>query len=94
MKFSQALKAACLLCAVMLPAAARAQFYYPPWGFYTNNGAITIQGYGGSDGVVTVPSTFLVNGVNLSVTGIDPNVLPFPTALLASEEMRSLTVPA
>jgi hypothetical protein len=41
-----------LFCAAMLPAVAQAQFI-----FMTNNGAITIYGYTGSEGVVTIPST-------------------------------------
>lgn len=51
----------CLMLLLLLPAQARAQFT-----FTTNNGAITITGYSGPGGVVTVPST--ING--LPVTGI------------------------
>jgi BspA type Leucine rich repeat region (6 copies) len=53
----------CLLAAALLalPAAVQAQFTYT-----TANGAITITGYTGSGGVVTIPST--ING--LPVTGI------------------------
>ena len=41
-----------LLCAAMLPAVAQAQFT-----FTTNNGAITITSYTGTDGAVVIPST-------------------------------------
>jgi hypothetical protein len=50
-----------LLCAVMLPAVVNAQFT-----FTTNNGAITITGYTGTGGDVTIPS--MING--LLVTSI------------------------
>jgi hypothetical protein len=42
-----------LLCAAMLPTAVQAQDYT----FTTNNGAITITGYTGPGGVVTIPDT-------------------------------------
>ena len=52
MKAPQSLKIACLLCVAMVPAVVQAQFT-----FITNNGAITITGYTGSGGAVTIPDT-------------------------------------
>jgi hypothetical protein len=51
----------CVLCIALLPLAARAQFLY-----FTSNGTITIYGYNGPEGVMSIPNT--VNG--LPVTGI------------------------
>src|ERR1035441_3096584 len=52
----------CLLAAALaLPAAVQAQFYYT-----TINGTITITGYTGSGGAVTIPSTI----TGLPVTSI------------------------
>ena len=45
-----------LLLLLTLPAAVQAQFFY----FMTDNGAITIIGYWGTDAVLTIPST--ING--------------------------------
>jgi len=66
-----------LLCAALLPAVAQAQFT-----FTTNNGTITITGYTGPGGDVTIPETindltvtcigdgaFNVNG-NANITGV------------------------
>jgi BspA type Leucine rich repeat region (6 copies) len=54
----------CLLAAVLLalPAAVQAQFYYT-----TNNGTITITGYTGSGGAVTIPDT--LNGLPVTDIG-------------------------
>jgi len=52
MKIKKNLIQLCLLCAAMLPAVAQAQFT-----FTTNNDAITITGYTGSDGTVVIPDT-------------------------------------
>jgi hypothetical protein len=66
-KVARQLRAACgarllpLLLLSALPAVVQAQFTYT-----TNNGAITITGYTGLGGIVTIPST--TNG--LPVTGI------------------------
>jgi Tfp pilus assembly pilus retraction ATPase PilT len=53
-----------LLCPVllllMLPGVVQAQF-----NFTTNNGAITIIGYTGSGGAVTIPDT--INGLGCCV---------------------------
>src|SRR5581483_1251981 len=49
----------CVCLPLLLPAAARAQFNYP-----TNNGEITITGYTGSGGAVTIPGT--INGLSVS----------------------------
>jgi hypothetical protein len=51
-----------LLLLLALPAAAQAQFTYS-----NNNGAITITGYTGSAGVVTIPST--TNGLPVTSVG-------------------------
>ena len=58
-----------LLLFLMLPAAVQAGDYT----YTTNNGAITITGYTGPGGVVTIPST--INGVWVtSIGGLgDPN---------------------
>jgi BspA type Leucine rich repeat region (6 copies) len=63
-KIRQNLVQAFLLCAVllMLPAVAQAQFT-----FTTNNGAITITGYTGPGGAVTIPST--TNGMSVTSIG-------------------------
>ena len=61
MSTSQTLKIACLLCAAMLPAVVNAQFTLT-----TNNGAITIIGYTGPGGDVTIPSVI----TGLPVAGI------------------------
>ncbi len=63
-----------LLFLLTLPAAVQAQTYTQQlrhWD-YTDNGDGTaiITGYTGSGGAVTIPSSILVNGVNLPVTGI------------------------
>ena len=54
-----------LLLLFTLPSAVQAQFNYT-----TNNSTITITGYTGSGGAVTIPSSILVNGVRLPVTSI------------------------
>jgi BspA type Leucine rich repeat region (6 copies) len=56
----------CLLAAALLalPAAVQAQFTYT-----TNNGAITITGYTGSGGAVTIPDT--INGLPVTSIGDD-----------------------
>ena len=63
-----------LLFLLTLPAAVQAQTYTNSYGIwdYTDNGDGTaiITGYTGSGGAVTIPSSILVNGVNLPVTGI------------------------
>ena len=61
MKTKRSLIQIWLLCAAMLPAVVQAQFT-----FTTNNGAITITGYTGTNSIVVIPST--TNG--LPVTGI------------------------
>ena len=59
MKIKKNLIQLCLLCAAMLPAVAQAQLT-----FTTNNDAITITGYTGSDGTVVIPDT--TNGYPVS----------------------------
>jgi hypothetical protein len=70
-----------LLLLLTLPAVVQAQFNYT-----TNNSAITITGYTGSGGDVTIPSSILVNGVSLPVTSIGNYAF-----LCAS--MTSVTIP-
>jgi hypothetical protein len=55
----------CLLAAALLPAVARAQFDYA-----ADNGALTITGYQGPGGTVSVPGVINVNGTNLPVVSI------------------------
>jgi hypothetical protein len=52
-----------LLLLLLLPAAAQAQFNYS----YNSDGTITITGYTGSGGAVTIPST--INGVPVTIIG-------------------------
>ena len=49
-------------CCLALPAAVQAQFTYT-----TNNGTITITGYTGSGGAVTIPGT--INGLPVTSIG-------------------------
>ena len=51
-----------LLLLLLLPAAVQAQFSY-----VTNNGTITITGYTGPDGAVTIPSA--INGLPVTTIG-------------------------
>ena len=51
-----------LLLLLTLPAAVQAQFTYT-----TNNGTITITGYTGPGGAVTIPST--INGLPVTSIG-------------------------
>jgi hypothetical protein len=53
-----------LLLLLALPAAVQAQF-----NFTTNNGAITITGYTGPGGAVTIPST--TNGLPVTTIGYE-----------------------
>ncbi len=66
-----------LLLLLILPAVAQAQFYYE-----TNNGAITITGYFGPGGDVTIPAT--IDG--LPVTHIGDNAF-------ASSGLTSIVIP-
>ncbi len=61
-----------LLLLLLLPATAQAQFT-----FTTNNGAITITGYTGSGGAVTIPDT--ING--LPVTSIGNSAFQYYNSL-------------
>jgi len=62
LKTSYSLKIACLLCAMMFTAAAKAQFQYR-----VNGGAIAITKYTGSGGSVVIPST--INGLPVTSIG-------------------------
>jgi hypothetical protein len=68
-----------LMLLLALPTVAQAQFT-----FTTNNGAITITGYTGSDGAAVIPDT--TNG--LPVTGIGDE------AFYQCTNMNSVTIPA
>jgi hypothetical protein len=78
MKTTRILIPLCLLCAALLPVVAQAQFT-----FTTNNGAITITGYTGSGGDVTIPS--MTNG--WPVTSIGNN------AYKTNANLISVTIP-
>src|ERR1035441_8002678 len=71
-----------LLLLVLLPAVVEAQFNYT-----TNNGTITITGYTGPGGDVTIPSAINVDGVDMSVTSIGD------WAFYNSGSLTSLTIP-
>jgi hypothetical protein len=70
-----------LLLLLALPTMARAQFTYT-----TDNGTITITGYTGPGGVVTIPSTI----VGLPVTRIGPNAFQFNDALTSISMPQTL----
>ncbi len=76
MKTERNLILICLL-GVLLPTAMQAQFT-----FVTNNGAITITGYAGTNDAVIIPST--TNGY--PVTGIGPEAF-------AGSSLTIITVP-
>jgi hypothetical protein len=79
-----------LLLILTLPSVVQASFYYPPYICATNNnGAITIIGYNGSGGVVTVPSSILVNGVSLPVTSIGGNAF----GIIGGPSLTSVIIP-
>jgi len=63
---------------LVLPTVLQAQFT-----FTTNNGAITITGYTGSDGVVVIPS--VTNGYPVTSIGL--------TAFWGCTQMTSVTIP-
>ncbi len=64
------------------PGPVQGQFIYT-----TNTGSITITGYSGSGGAVIIPSTIIVNGVSLPVTGIGAD------AFLDLTSLTSVTIP-
>ncbi len=68
----------CLLCAAMLPAPVQAQFT-----FTTNDDAITITGYTGSDGTVVIPDT--TNGYPVSAIADE--------AFYGNSTLTNLTIP-
>src|SRR5213080_418550 len=67
-----------LLLVLMLPAAMQAQFT-----FATNNGALTITGYTGSGGNITIPSA--TNGMPVTSIG--------SSAFLLSTNLTGITIP-
>ena len=67
-----------LLLLLTLPAAVQAQFTYT-----TRNGAITITGYTGSGGAVTIPST--INGLPVRNIGA--------AAFIRKPSLTSITIP-
>src|ERR1019366_9233460 len=73
-----------LLCT--LPAALKAQ-----WEYTVNHGNITITGYTGSGGAVTIPSTINVGGINLPVTTIGGSLNARGVWLGAFDGCTSLT---
>jgi hypothetical protein len=76
-----------LLLVLTVPTAVEAQSYtnsYGVWTYETTNGTITITGYSGSGGDVTIPDT--ING--LSVTSMGRAVFWFLTNL------SSLSIPS
>ena len=87
MKTRQNLIRICLLAtALLLPAVAQGQFR-----FTTNNGAITITGYTGSGGAVTIPGAIKVNGTNLPVTSIGSGA--FSEGQLANHTLTAVIIP-
>jgi hypothetical protein len=85
MKTKQSLLQTCLLAAVLLalPAVVQAQDYT----YETNNGAITITGYIGTNAVVTIPDT--ING--LPVTSIGDQAFLYNTSLINVTIPNSIT---
>ena len=80
MKTKQNLLGICLLGALLLlPAVVQAQF-----NFFYNNGSITISGYTGSGGSITIPST--MNGLPVTRIGYE--------AFAACSQITSITIPA
>src|SRR5512144_527639 len=71
-------RTACALFLLLLPATGQAQFNHT-----TNNGTITITGYTGPGGAVTIPDT--ING--LPVTGIGE------VAFSGCTSLTSVTIP-
>jgi hypothetical protein len=76
--FRTAFAASLLLLLLILPAAVQAQYTYT-----TNNGTITITGYSGPGGAVTVPST--INGLPVTSIGY--------SAFYNCISLTSLTIP-
>jgi hypothetical protein len=72
-----------LLVLLALPAVLQAQFT-----FTTNNGAITITGYAGSGGAVTIPDTI----TGLPVTSIGDNAFVYMGSLLTSVTIPNTVV--
>ncbi|HTB63888.1 MAG TPA: leucine-rich repeat protein [Opitutales bacterium] len=70
----------------ILSSQVQAQFNYT-----TNNGNITITGYTGPNGAVTIPSTILVNGVNLPVTSIGAGAFESHVSLISVTIPNSVT---
>ena len=84
MKTRQNLIRIWLLCAFMLPAVVQAQFT-----FITNNGAITITGYTGSDGTLIIPDE--TNGY--PVTSIGGNYAYGNYGFYSDTSLTNVTIP-
>jgi len=76
-----------LLLVLLLPAVVQAQFSYT-----INDGTITITGYGGPGGAVTIPST--INGLPVSaIEAYVPSNGPPVGAFAGCESLTSVTIP-
>ena len=94
LRTARAAKLLPLLLLLTLPATVQAQFI-----FTTNNGAITITGYTGAGGAVTIPD--MTNGYPVTSIGNQAFALclnltsaPSPAALPAWGTLPSIAAPA
>ncbi len=69
-------------CAILCGKAQAQNFTYTT----NSDGSLNITGYNGSDTVITIPSTILVNGVNLTVTSIGMGAF-------VNKGLNSVTIP-
>jgi hypothetical protein len=73
-------------CALLRGAAQAQVFYQNIYDYTVNNGTITITGYAGSGGALSIPSTFLINDVNMPVTSIGADAF-------SGSSLTSVTIP-